>query len=61
VRVPQLAGDEDLFSWHSAVLNSLPDLTLVTVNQSGVDMAIPVLQSERDRRADLSWLGLPGG
>jgi hypothetical protein len=60
MRVPQLAGDEDLFSRHSAVFDPLPDLILVAVDQSGVDVTIPVLQSERDRRADLPWFGLPG-
>lgn len=59
VRVPQLARDEDLLPGHARVLDALPDLVLVHVDECCVNVAVSVLKSDRDRVAYLARRRLP--
>jgi hypothetical protein len=59
MRVPHFASDEDLLPGHSTVLDPLPDLVLVLVDQRAVEVSVPDLERVRDGVAHLSGLGLP--
>ncbi len=40
VRVPQLAGDEDVRSGDATVLDALPDLVLVHVDEGAIEVSV---------------------
>jgi hypothetical protein len=56
VRVPQLASDENLLSGNTTILDSLPYFVLITINESSVDMSVPI--SQRELYSLLNDLGL---
>lgn len=60
VRVPQLGGDENLLARDTGIIDALPDLVLILVNERSVNVTVPVLESEGDGFADLSRRRLPG-
>jgi hypothetical protein len=59
-RVIELGRDPDLLAGHARVLDSLPDLVLVSVRQSRVNVSVALLQSDLDGFAHLIGLRLPG-
>jgi hypothetical protein len=59
MRVPHFTGDEDVLPGDSAVLDPLPDLVLVLVDQRAVEVSVPDLERVRDSVAHLPGLGLP--
>lgn len=59
VRVVQLGGQEDIFSFHAGSFDPLSNLGLVAVGSGGVDVSIPsVLERVLDGMLDLPWFGL---
>ena len=58
--VVELGGQPDLLTGDTRVLDSLSDLVLVAVSESGINVAVSGEERSLDGFADLVWLGLPG-
>lgn len=57
--IPELSGDEDIFSGYAGLANTLADLSLVAVDGCTVDVSVPFLQSTFDCTLDLFRCSLP--
>ena len=51
--VVKLGRDPNFFSGDTTILDALPDLVLVAIGKSGIDVAVPSLQGCFDRLTDL--------
>ena len=60
IRRIQLGRQEYLFPRNTRQLDPFPDLFLVRISSSGIDVPVPSFQSDLDRISDLFWGGLPG-
>ena len=57
--VVEFGGDPDLLAGNTGVLDTLTDLLLVAIRQSGVDVAVASLEGRLDSLTNLTGLGLP--
>lgn len=60
VIVGELRSEEERLAGHARRLDAFPDLGLIRVRSRGVDVLVPVLESELDGVLDLAGRGLPG-
>jgi len=46
MRIPELAGNENFFTRHPTVFDTLPNFVFVAINQSSINVSVAILQGE---------------